>query len=275
MKITTKYTLTLLFSVATATTFAQLPSSGQTTVLDGVYQQTHIPTKRVISYSPLREADVLWEKKIWRIIDLKERINYPLFYPTEPISDRMSLWDVIKYGVMKEGSLTIYEGDYEGEQFYKPVLPPNGNRQDPEFIKLLETKYFGNIVQIPDIDEDGNVRTDADGNEVYIEKPDPYTAESIIEYRIKEVWFFDKQRSQMDVRIVGIAPVVIRKFVRVRLFKVNRFYFGYTFQRHVMYFKTSLCIMLKTMPCVCHLTTYSGRDVLEATYTKSQTFMIV
>jgi gliding motility associated protien GldN len=207
MKITTKYTLTLLFSVATATTFAQLPSSGQTTVLDGVYQQTHIPTKRVISYSPLREADVLWEKKIWRIIDLKERINYPLFYPTEPISDRMSLWDVIKYGVMKEGSLTIYEGDYEGEQFYKPVLPPNGNRQDPEFIKLLETKYFGNIVQIPDIDEDGNVRTDADGNEVYIEKPDPYTAESIIEYRIKEVWFFDKQRSQMDVRIVGIAPV--------------------------------------------------------------------
>jgi gliding motility associated protien GldN len=208
MKITAKYTLTLLTLVVSTAAFSQLPSSGQTTVLDGVYQQTHIPTKRVIAYSPLREADVLWSKRVWRVIDLKERINYPLYYPTEPLSDRMALWDVIKYGVMTEGSLTIYEGDKEGEQFYKPILPPNGNRQDPEYVKLLESRYFGTEVSIPDIDQEtGDIRVDIDGNEVYVDRIDPYNAESIIEYRIKEEWFFDKQRSQMDVRIIGIAPV--------------------------------------------------------------------
>jgi hypothetical protein len=135
---------TLLFSSVLLTGICQLPSSGQTTVLDGIYQQTHIPTKRVIAYSPLREADVLWSKRVWRRIETKERINYPLFYPEDPISDRMALWDVIKYGVFSEGSLTIYEAAISkggNDQFVLPILPPNGNRSDSAYIKIL-MEYF-------------------------------------------------------------------------------------------------------------------------------------
>ena len=33
-------------------------------------------------------------------------------------------------------------------------------------------------------------------------------SEDIVQYYIKEDWFFDKQRSVMDVRILGIAPVI-------------------------------------------------------------------
>ena len=77
--------------------FAQLPSSGmsKTGVLDGVYVQEHIPTKRVIQYTHLREADIIWAKRVWRTIDLREKKNHPLMYPLVPISDRRSLWDVI------------------------------------------------------------------------------------------------------------------------------------------------------------------------------------
>ena len=208
MKITAKHILTLLTLVVSTTAFSQLPSSGQTTVLDGVYQQTHIPTKRVIAYSPLREADVLWEKRVWRIISTQERINYPLFYPVTPLSDRMSLWDVIVYGVQTEGSLTIYDD----EEFYSPVLPPNGNRQDPEYLELLKSKYFGYEQTITIINQEtGDVELDEEGNERTETKAAPFEAPDIIEYRIKEVWFFDKQRSQMDVRIIGIAPVVYKK----------------------------------------------------------------
>ena len=71
---------------------AQLPSTGVSSsgVLDGVYVQEHIPTKRVIQYPHLREADVMWSKRVWRTIDLREKMNHPLYYPEEPLADRMS-----------------------------------------------------------------------------------------------------------------------------------------------------------------------------------------
>ena len=34
-----------------------------------------------------------------------------------------------------------------------------------------------------------------------------YTAQDIVSYRLKEDWFFDNERSIMDVRIMGICPV--------------------------------------------------------------------
>jgi hypothetical protein len=40
-------------------------------VLDGVYVREHSPTKSVVPLSYLREADVMWSKKVWRIIYLK------------------------------------------------------------------------------------------------------------------------------------------------------------------------------------------------------------
>ncbi len=197
---------------------AQLPSSGQTTVLDGVYQQTHVPTKRVISYTHLREADVLWSHRIWRRIETRERLNYPLFYPEQPISDRMALFDVIKYAVFDEGSLTVYRpsphenmpGDGTGDQFSNPVLPPNGNRQDPEFIKELE-KLFGYEVTTPVLDEfDEPVIDPNTGVALEETTVEFYTARDVIAWEIKEDWFFDRQKSVMDVRIIAISPVVYK-----------------------------------------------------------------
>ena len=80
--------LQLVFFIGFATTgLAQLPSTGVSSsgVLDGVYVQEHIPTKRVVQYAHLREADVMWSKRVWRTIDLREKMNHPLYYPEEPI----------------------------------------------------------------------------------------------------------------------------------------------------------------------------------------------
>ena len=35
----------------------------------------------------------------------------------------------------------------------------------------------------------------------------PFNRNSVKKWRLKEEWFFDKQRSVMDVRILGIAPL--------------------------------------------------------------------
>ncbi|HLW39047.1 MAG TPA: gliding motility protein GldN, partial [Brumimicrobium sp.] len=54
----------------------------------------------------------------------------------------------------------------------------------------------------------GEDSTDVDGNYVYPARDTIwYTSKDIIQYRLKEDWFFDKQRSVLDVRIIGLAPV--------------------------------------------------------------------
>ena len=78
------------------------------TILDGAYVKEHIRTKKVVPYPALREADVLWSKEVWRTIDMREKINFPLYYPIEPIKDRLSLFDVIRQAIMVDGSLTAY-----------------------------------------------------------------------------------------------------------------------------------------------------------------------
>ena len=50
----------------------------------------------------MREADVMWSTKIWREIDLKEKINQVFYYPVERIDDRRSLIDVLMTLSMKE-----------------------------------------------------------------------------------------------------------------------------------------------------------------------------
>jgi hypothetical protein len=133
---------------------AQLPGSGislESNVLDGVYIQEHIPTKRVVSYTHLREADVMWAKRIWRVIDLKEKMNHKLYYPLEKQNDRISLYEVIRYGALTEGSLTVYDlGGIElDDKFRFPVKPESGNINDPDFRKKLEAMFGIEEQKIP------------------------------------------------------------------------------------------------------------------------------
>ena len=211
-----KSLLNILFIfLVTQSLTAQLPGSGislESNVLDGVYIQEHIPTKRVVSYIHLREADVMWSKRIWRVLDLKEKKNHKLYYPLEPQNDRISLFEVMKYGALDEGSITLYDlGGIElDDKFRFPVRPKNGNANDPEFKKILET-MFGQETQVDSIEIVDGVEgpaIDDEGETIKITQIDPYSSRDIVRYVLKEDWFFDKQRSMLDVRIIGISPVV-------------------------------------------------------------------
>ena len=207
-------TLLLLFFNATA----QLPSTGVSAgsgVLDGVYVQEHIPTKRAIQYTHLREADVMWSKRVWRYIDLREKQNHTLYYPTEPISDRMCLMDVIKHGIFDEGSITVYSigvGNEIDDQFRYPFKKEmiNGIMESDEDLKKRITKEcFGCPTEMDSIDPVTFLPVlDDYGYPIKIPTVTEYESREVIGYKIKEDWFFDKQRSVMDVRIIGIAPVL-------------------------------------------------------------------
>lgn len=160
------------------------------TILDGAYVKEHIRTKKVVPYPALREADVLWSKEIWRSIDLREKINFPLYYPTEPIKDRMSLFDVIKQAILVDGSLTAYN--------------PGPTKDDDEFnfpYSQIELKQI--FTQIDTVTAE-----DPDTGELMdVVQTTELSSGSITQYRLKEFWFFDKQTSTMQVRIIGIAPM--------------------------------------------------------------------
>ena len=188
---------------------AQLPGSGvslQSNVLDGVYIQEHIPTKRVVQYTHLREADVMWAKRIWRVIDLSEKMNHKLYYPLTKLTDRMCLFEVIKYGALEEGAITVYKP--EDDRFSFPLKPTNGNINSPDY-KFELAKLFSKEIKIPLRDQEtGEQLTDENGIPLFNDTIEFYESKDIIKYEIKEDWFFDKQRSVLDVRIIGISPVV-------------------------------------------------------------------
>ena len=188
---------------------AQLPGSGvslQSNVLDGVYIQEHIPTKRVVQYTHLREADVMWAKRIWRVIDLSEKMNHKLYYPLTKLTDRMCLFEVIKYGALEEGAITVYKP--EDDRFSFPLKPTNGNINSPDY-KFELDKMFSKEIKIPLRDQEtGEQLTDENGIPLFNDTIEFYESKDIIKYEIKEDWFFDKQRSVLDVRIIGISPIV-------------------------------------------------------------------
>ena len=157
-------------------------------VLDKPWIKENTPTRRVVPYTHVREADVMWHRRVWRTIDLREKINHPLYYPIQEIEDRKSLFEVIKMGI-KEGTITAYD---EGSDEFE--LP------------LTKAEVMEGILRYPEIkeqyDEYGDVM-EGFADTVW----NDYSSQDIVSYRLKEDWFFDNERSIMDVRIMGICPV--------------------------------------------------------------------
>src|SRR5437773_1043156 len=96
----------LFLALLAVPVFAQVTTPPSSNVLDGVYVKEHTATRQVIPYAFLREADVMWNKRIWRVIDLKQKINLPLYYPYTGTHDRKALMDLIWDAVKTEGTVT-------------------------------------------------------------------------------------------------------------------------------------------------------------------------
>lgn len=156
--------------------FAQEP-------LDGAWVKTTTKEKEVIPYDYIREADVFWAKRIWRMIDVREKMNLPFKYPQQPLIE-------IVHTAAKNGELTVYDNNVTDADQFKQVL-------SVEDVKKLGTR-IDTVMQINPITLE---------EEQVIQKND-LTWEKIVKYRVKEDWFFDEETSTMMCRIIGIAPVM-------------------------------------------------------------------
>ncbi len=159
---------------------------------DGVYIKENTRTRRAIPYPTLREADVMWSKRVWRVIDLREKMNFPLYYPDEPILDRKSLYQVILDGALLNGNITLFANPAFDDEF----------RMDMTKSEVEALIFKWDTLQSEDAVT--GVMTSAPTK-------DAIESFEIQQYWVKEDWFFDKQRSVLDVRIIGICPLTVKK----------------------------------------------------------------
>ena len=148
--------------------------------LDDIVKRTTLKERKVLAHAPIREADIMWEKRIWRVIDTREKMNQAFVYPDAPF------FQVLQSSALN-GDITLYSA--ENDKFSQAMRKEE-----------IESVFF-----------------QSDTIEVY--NPETYDPEitvvtniinweEIKRFRIKEVWYFDSNTSTLKVRILGIAPLM-------------------------------------------------------------------
>lgn len=185
-----------LFLFALIAGMFQFSYAQDQTILDGAYKKDIRDggdDRKIQGYQHVREADVMWSTKIERVINLREKINQVFYYPIQEIDDRRNLIDVLMDAV-KEGTITAYGNAYKDDEFKSPM-----SQSDINSIGI-----DGEAIEITEIYDD----------EIEDYRPDTiiniFVRTNVRKYRIKEEWYFDKQRSVMDFRIIGLCPVMDR-----------------------------------------------------------------
>lgn len=185
----------LLISLFTLSLIIAININSQSQILDsppqdGLFPDIGMIDKKPIPYPPLRKADIMWSKRIWRVIDMREKINQPFYYPLEPHNGWRSFMQIIM-DALKEGSITAYDISGTDEFLVPLTYQAVITRQIDTLHKILPRPY-------PPYDEYDTV--------IYSE----FDPSKVMRLRIKEDWYFDKQRSQLLVRILGICPIMMK-----------------------------------------------------------------
>jgi gliding motility associated protien GldN len=178
----------------------------------------------VVDYPPIREADVMWSKRVWREIELREKINLPLYYPIDPIQDRKSLIEIIKLSY-QEGLIQPFH------KFKLPSTQPDDEFTIPIGAGFTDTNLFGYTYKDYAIDPITNEPT-----EEIVEVYQPFQTSEVVAYRLKEDWYFDKQHSQLRVKILGLQPLFsyLDKGEKQNKFRVGSAWFYFPELRHVL-----------------------------------------
>jgi len=147
---------------------------------DGFYQANSMEDAVPFAYPEVNKKNIRFYKRVWRDIDLKDEKNYILAIPGN------SLIEVVMKAIEK-GKLSLYSPD--DDSFKGRLSAQEGMAR------------FADSVLVPIFDGEGN-QIDS---KMALNEFDP---SRVTKFRVKEDIFFDKQRSRLETRIIGVAPLM-------------------------------------------------------------------
>ena len=146
--------------------------------IDDIVPKRMVSTARVLPYEPVREADIAWEKRIWRIIDTREKINLVWRAEQRPI------FNIFKE-LIENGDITVFKDEIFQEAMTYSEVEDQLFKIDT--VSTFDYDTYEEKIQV--------VKNTKDWR-------------NIKRYRIKEIWFFDEEASMLKQRIMGIAPIM-------------------------------------------------------------------
>ncbi len=167
-----------------------LPAAAATTSLTNANTKTEVQKlpwvqeitgkRQAMGYEPIREADVFWWKTVWRVVDLREKLNLHFKWPQAPFIN-------IMIDAIQDGKVQVYSG--ADDVFAAPIDPKDAlNVAGGGTDSIYVTDPVTGVQELQVITKEVNWN-------------------NVNKLRIKEVWFFNKQTSTMQVRIMGICPL--------------------------------------------------------------------
>jgi len=148
--------------------------------VDGFYNYTILGNASPFNYPQINPVNIRFYKRLWRDIDVTEPKNQVLAIPGS------TLIETILDGI-KKGQITAY--DNVDDSFKYKLTPQQA------LAKMVDS------VLVPIFDDKGNqINAKMQLNE--------FNPERVTKFRIKEDIFFDKQRSKVETRIIGLAPLM-------------------------------------------------------------------
>lgn len=144
-----------------------------------------------LPYGYTDERDVLWSKTTWEIIDLDERVNFPLYYPIDTNNigaDRRSLYDVLVKNIKNGKIENVYADSYFTEKRTLDDIEAS--------LVYSDTTDLG----IEQYNAEGTV------DPQYVRRFS-LNAGDIEQYKIRGYWYLDKRQGELKYRLLGICPV--------------------------------------------------------------------
>lgn len=144
-----------------------------------------------LPYGYTDERDVLWSKTTWEIIDLDERVNFPLYYPIDTNNigaDRRSLYDVLVKNIKNGKIEDVYADSYFTEK--RTLADIKASLEYSDTTDLGIEQYNAEGIVDPQ----------------YVRRFS-LDAGDIEEWRIRGYWYLDKRQGELKYRMLGLCPV--------------------------------------------------------------------